>query len=313
MIHSTPTVGTGTYSYLGPAGTFTEDALRQVPEAVGALWRPVATVAQAIDDVVDGTSVRAVIPIENSIEGGVSATQDALATTPGVRIWGEYLVPIHFALLARPGTRIEQVRTITTHPVSYPQCRNWIAEHLPDHAFIPAPSNAAAAAAAVNDDRVDAAIAGLRVLDHYDLEVLVDDIGDNHNAVTRFVLIGPDHGVPEPTGADKTSLVAELPVDEAGALLRLLEQFSTRGINMSRIESRPIGDELGRYRFTIDLEGHVLDARVAEALKGVRRFSPNVVFLGSFPRANHERPTVTTVHDNAAFATAERWFDELLE
>lgn len=301
------------YSYLGPAGTFTEEALRQVPGAEAAEHRPVSSVVQAIDDVVSGVAARAVIPIENSIEGGVSATQDALATTPGIRIWGEYLVPITFHLLARAGTTIDQVRVITTHPVSYPQCRGWVAEHLPGHSFIPASSNAAAAQAiAEGTGDADAAIAGAGVLDHYDLEVLASDIGDNPNAVTRFVLIGADHGVPEPTGADKTTLVAELPVDEAGALLRLLEQFSTRGINMSRIESRPIGDELGRYRFNIDLEGHVLDARVAEALKGVRRFSPRVVFLGSYPRADRAQPSVTTTHDNTAYADAESWYHDLL-
>lgn len=301
------------YSYLGPAGTFTEDALRQVdPEHLGR-WRPVTSVVQAIDDVATGRSTHAVIPIENSIEGGVSATLDALATMPGVRILGERLVPITFHLLARPGTTLSDVRHLTTHPMSYPQCRTWLADHLPEHDFLPAPSNAAAAASALHDQNIDAAIAGERVLDHYDLEVLARDIGDNRNAVTRFVLLGPDRGLPAPTGADKTSLIAELPVDEAGALLRLLEQFSTRGINMTRIESRPIGDELGRYRFNIDLEGHALDARVAEALRGVHRFSPNVVFLGSYPRATREACEPMPHQTNDDYEDATQWYEALLQ
>ncbi|GAA3938801.1 prephenate dehydratase [Pseudoclavibacter caeni] len=300
------------YSYLGPAGTFTEDALRGFDPDHAGEWRPVASIVQAIDDVAQGRSDRAVIPIENSVEGGVTATLDALATMTGVRIRGERTVPITFHLLARPGVRLADVRRIATHPMSYPQCRGWLAEHVPGHQFVPAPSNAAAAASALHDETIDAAIAGERVLDHYGLEVLARGIGDNANAVTRFVLLGPDHGVPEPTGADKTSLIVELPVDEAGALLRLLEQFSTRGINMTRIESRPIGDELGRYRFSIDLEGHVCDARVAEALRGVYRFSPRVVFLGSYPRANGRAASVQPGQGNADHEAARRWVEALL-
>src|SRR3954468_5628773 len=125
------------YSYLGPAGTFTEAALKQVPEAAGQPWRPVNNVGEALDDVVTGRSVAAMIAIENSVEGGVSATQDALASIPNLRIVGEYLVPVNFVLVARPGTKLADVRIINAHPVAYGQPRAWVENSPPDHGRLP--------------------------------------------------------------------------------------------------------------------------------------------------------------------------------
>jgi hypothetical protein len=136
---------------------------------------------------------------------------------------------------------------------------------------------------------------------------LAEDIGDNPNAVTRFVLVGRELSIPAPTGADKTSLIVELPDDRAGALLELLEQFSTRGVNMSLLESRPIGDALGRYRFVIDADGHILDERVADSLLGVRRFSPKVIFLGSYPRADKAPIEYIPRYDDDVFIEARDW------
>jgi prephenate dehydratase len=323
-----------TYSYLGPAGTFTEAALKQVPEARGKTWRSVNNVGEALADVVAGRSVAAMIAIENSIDGGVSATQDALANVPGLRILGEYLVPVDFVLVARPGTALADVRVVNAHPVAYAQTRHWLERTLPDHEHLPATSNVAAAAALlpvteapgsekagsstagsstagssapVVGPLADAAVAPPGITEHYPLEVLAAGIGDNPNAVTRFVLVGRRAAVPPATGSDKTSIIAELPDDRAGGLLDMLEQFATRGINMSLLQSRPIGDALGRYRFVIDLNGHILDERVADALLGLKRFSPNVIFLGSYPRADREEVTVTERYDNQAFVEARDW------
>ena len=296
-----------TYSYLGPAGTFTEAALAQVPAAVGQTWNAVNNVGQALDDVVSGRSVAAMIAIENTVEGGVSASQDALATIPGLRIIGEYLVPVNFVLVARRGTALADVKVINAHPVAYGQSRRWVEATLPEHGHLPATSNVAAAASLLENDQADAAIAPPGITQHYDLEVLAENIGDNPNAVTRFVLVSRSTSLPAPTGSDKTSIVAELPDDKAGRLLEMLEQFATRGVNMSLLASRPIGDSLGRYRFVIDLDGHVLDERVADALLGLKRFSPNVVFLGSYPRADKLRITVTERYDNDAFIDARDW------
>ncbi len=302
------------YSYLGPAGTFTEAALKQVEAAQGAEWHPVNNVGEALRDVISGRSVAAMIAIENSVDGGVTATQDALMTVPGLRIIGEYVVPVSFVLVARPGTKLEDVRTIGAHPVAYAQCRRWIESTFPDHGHLPATSNVAAAAQLLDETgaALDAAIAPPGILEHYPLDLLAEGIGDNRNAVTRFVLVSTTKSIPERTGADKTSIIAELPVDHPGALLELLEQFSTRGINMSLLQSRPIGDELGRYRFVIDLDGHVHDERVADAMLGLRRFSPRVSFLGSYPRADGVQVEHVAQYSDDNFVEARDWLRGIL-
>jgi prephenate dehydratase len=297
-----------TYSYLGPAGTFTEAALKLVEAAAGKPWRSVNNVGEALDDVVTGRSVGAVIAIENSVDGGVSATQDALARIPGVRIVGEYLVPVDFVLVARHGTTLADVRTVNAHPVAYAQTHRWLEANVRGHGHIPASSNVAAAAELLADHSVaDAAVAPPGITDHYDLAVLAESIGENASAVTRFVLVSKTLAVPVRTGSDKTSVVVELPNEHPGALVDMLEQFATRGINMGLLSSRPIGDELGRYRFVIDLDGHVRDERVADALLGLRRFSPRVTFLGSYPRADGVRAEVSPRYSDQAFVEARDW------
>jgi len=300
------------YSFLGPAGTFTEAALAQVPEARGQAWRSVNNVGEALADVVSGRSVAAMIAIENSVDGGVSATQDALARVPDLRIIGEYLVPVNFVLVARPGMTLADVKIVAAHPVAYAQCRDWLETHVPHHGHIPASSNVAAPASLLETEQADAAVAPPGIENHLDLTVLATDIGDNPNAVTRFVLVSRTTRLPGPTGSDKTSVIAELPDDTAGRLLEMLEQFATRGVNMSLLASRPIGDALGRYRFVIDLDGHIRDERVADALLGLKRFSPKVIFLGSYPRADQLAITVTPRYDNAAFTDARVWLDGLI-
>lgn len=301
------------YSYLGPAGTFTWLALTQVPEAEGAEWRNVNNVGEALDDVISGRSVAAMIAIENSVEGGVSATQDALANIPGLRIVGEYLVPVNFSLVARPGTALADVRVVAAHPVAYAQCHLWLDRELPDHEHLPATSNVSAPAGVLADGSVaDAAVAPPGIESQLDLVVLAEGIGDNPNAVTRFVLVSSSLVIPERTGADKTSVIVELPSDAPGALVEMLEQFATRGVNLSLLESRPIGDSLGRYRFVIDLDGHLHDERVADALLGLKRFSPNVMFLGSYPRADKQNVEVRSRYGDDVFVEARDWLRGIL-
>jgi prephenate dehydratase len=313
MPEPTSAAPAATYSYLGPAGTFTWAALRQVPEAEGQTWRSVNNVGEALDDVVAGRSVGAVIAIENSIEGGVSATQDALANIPGLRITGEYLVPVDFVLVARPGTALADVRVVAAHPVAYSQCHLWLDAQLPEHEHLPATSNVAAAAQLLADNPVaDAAVAPPGIDAQYPLEVLAERIGDNPNAVTRFVLVSASTTLPARTGADKTSVIVELPTDQPGGLVEMLEQFATRGVNLSLLESRPIGDALGRYRFVVDLDGHALDERVADALLGLKRFSPNVIFLGSYPRADRVAVRASSRYDDEVFIDARDWLRGLI-
>lgn len=301
-----------TYSYLGPVGTFTELALAQVPEAKGAKWHPVANVQEAIDNVLSGHSARAVIPIENSIEGGVSATLDALAASEGIRIFGEYLVPVSFNLVARPGVALKDVVMVTTHPVAYAQTHKWLAANLAGHSYLPATSTAAAAAGLLQADSIaNAAVAASTITNHYDLKVIAKNIGEYKNAQTRFIQIGLAGKAPASTGRDKTSVIIEMPNDRPGALLEMLEQFAVRGVNLSRIESRPIGDRLGRYRFNVDAQGHIEDAAIAEALKGLHRFSPKVQYLGSYPRADKEKSVHEGNNSDVQFGDAESWFRSL--
>lgn len=311
---SEPSPVTRRYSYLGPAGTFTEAALKQVPEAAGQEWNPVTNLGEALGDVVSGFSDAAVIAIENSIDGGVTVAQDALATIPGLRIVGEYLVPVRFVLVARPGVRLEDIAVVAGHPVAYGQCRAWLDDQIPRHRHLPATSNVQAAVDLFDPEKgIDAAIAPPGIEEHYDVEVLAEGIAENPDAVTRFVMVSRTVPVGEPTGADKTSLIVELPEDRAGSLLELLEQFATRGVNLTLLASRPIGDRMGRYRFVIDAEGHIKDERVADAMLGVKRFSPNVVFLGSYPRADRIAATTNAVHDDDTFRDARDWLRGVIE
>lgn len=313
MSAESATPPTRTYSYLGPAGTFTEAALAQVPEARGQRWRPVHNVGEALADVVSGRSDAAMIAIENSVDGGVSTAQDALATIPGLRIIGEYLVPVDFVLVARPGTTIDDVTLVAAHPVAYAQCLQWLTRARPAHAHIPAASNVASALGLLDGTSdAQAAVAAPGILEHHDLQLLAENIGDNPNAVTRFVLVGRTVAPPPPTGADKTSLIVELPDDHPGGLLEMLEQFATRGINLSLLASRPIGDSLGRYRFVIDADGHIADERMADALMGLRRFSPKVIFLGSYPRADRAVVHYSERYGDDVFVEARDWLRGLL-
>ncbi|MEY4713918.1 MAG: prephenate dehydratase [Actinomycetota bacterium] len=298
-------------AYLGPRGTFTELAAKQLPGADSAELVAMASVTEALDAVVSGKVDRAVVPIENSIEGGVSATSDALTNTAGVQIFGEYLVPVTFNLLVRPGTKLTDIKTVLTHPVAYAQTRKWLSAKLPGHSHIPAASTAAAAKSISEDKLADATIAGPGVQELYGLEVISENIGENPEAQTRFIEVGRSGKPPKKTGSDKTSLVVELPDDRPGALLEMLEQFAARGVNLSRIESRPVGDRFGRYRFNIDVQGHVADEAIAESLMGLHRFSPKVIYLGSYPRADKSE----SVHDgnnaNNDYEAAKRWVDSL--
>lgn len=299
-------------TFLGPRGTFTEAALEQVEGLEGAERMPVANVGEALTAVAEGRSDAAMIAIENSIEGGVTAAQDALAATPGLRIISEHVVSVNFSLVAPAGTRLEDIRVIAAHPVAWAQCTAWLQRELPGRAHLPAASNVTAAAE-LGSGPAQAALSTPTVGHWVDgLEVLADRIGDNPDAVTRFLFVGRAAAPGEPTGADKTSLVVELPSDEPGVLLDMLEQFATRGVNLSLIQSRPIGDRLGRYRFVMDADGHIRDERVADALLGLKRFSPNVTFLGSYARADGHRPDVERRFTDRSFEDARDWLRGLL-
>ena len=298
------------YAYLVPEGTFTEAAFRALDAAEHAEPLPCATIQAALAAVRAGTADRAVVPIESSVEGVVTATLDDLTAGGDLLIQAELQLPIAFALLARPGTRLAAVRTLSGHPQAQPQCRRWLAAHLPDAEWVPAASNAEAARQA-SEGKIDAALAGAFAAARYGLEVLAHDIHDRQNAVTRFVVAGPPAGLPAPTGADRTSLAAFLANDHAGALTEILTEFVVRGVNLTTIQSRPTGDGLGRYYFFIDCEGHVADARVGEALMGLRRLCADVRFLGSYARCDGGQTQMPRGTSDAEFAAAAGWLSRL--
>ncbi|MDT0169135.1 prephenate dehydratase [Pseudarthrobacter sp. BRE9] len=303
-----------TYTFLGPEGTFTEAALLQVPGALQAVRVPASNVNAALEKVRDGAADAAMVPIENSVEGGVTATLDAIATGQELRIIREVLVPISFVLVAPPGTRTEGIRRVSTHGHAWAQCRLWMDKNIPDAEYVPGSSTAAAALGLLEEGcPYDAAIcAPLVASEHAGLSVLAEDVGDNPGAVTRFILVSRPGVLPARTGADKTTVVVPLPEDRPGALMEILDQFASRGVNLSRIESRPTGQYLGHYFFSIDAEGHAGEARVADALAGLHRISPGTRFLGSYPRADKQETEVPAYTSDAAFSAAQSWVDSIL-
>ena len=299
-------------AFLGPFGTFTEQAVHQVAPA-GAILVPMTSAPQALAVVRRGEADRAVVPIENSIEGGVNATLDSLSHGEPLVIVAEMHVHVVFQLAVLPGTRAEDIRRIGTHPHAWAQGRGWVEETFPGAIHVPSTSTAAAAELLADGDAsFDAALCNAVSVNTYGLEALFTDVADNPGAVTRFVLVARPGAVPPPTGAYKTTIQVALPANESGALLTLLEQFSARGVDLSRIESRPSGDGLGNYTFSIDIVGHIREERVQAALVGLHRYSPEVRFMGSYPRVDGVRAQVVPGTTDEDFRAGRAWVADLL-
>ena len=298
------------YAYLGPEGTFCQAALLSMPLATGAELVPATTVADALDQVRRGEVDGALVPFENSIEGSVPRTLDELSSGSPLRIECEVLLHVSFALMARAGTQLADVRTVTTMPHAESQVRGWLRSQVPAARYVAAPSTAEGARL-VAAGEFDASVGDPIGATIYGLEILAGDIQDNEGAVTRFVLAVRPGPVAPPTGADKTSLVCYIADDHAGALLEILTEFAVRGVNLTRIESRPTGEGLGRYSFSIDCEGHIDEARMGEALSALHRICEDVRFLGSYARADGAAPTVRRATSDADFAEAAAWLAHL--
>jgi len=294
--------------YLGPPGSFAHEAVGRLPgEHLAA-----ASVAAALAAVRAGDVDAALVPFENSIEGSVAGTLDELGdlSAPPLHIAGEILLPVHFALLGRPGAALAAVRTVATHPHAEAQCRAWLAGHLPGADLILAASTSTAARD-VAAGRYDAAVGSPAASAVYGLDVLHPDVADSPGAVTRFVLVRQPGPPPGPSGADRTTLVLYERDDHPGVLLEMLTEFALRGVNLTRLESRPTGAGLGRYCFSLDCDGHVADARVGEALVALRRICAEVRFCGSYPRADGARAFVRPGVADADFAAAQTWLAAL--
>jgi len=305
--------------YFGPEGTFTHQALLALAGDTRfgtdvATAAPFASVAAALEAVRQGNVDAVMVPIENSVEGGVSATLDDLGNpdaTP-VQIIAEVLVDVTFDLAVRPGTELADIRQVITHSHAAAQTRAFLASTLPQATVIEKGSTAGAAKQVADPaSGFDAAICAPVATKLYGLTPLAHDIADNDAGVTRFVLVARRCDCPPPTGHDKTTLAAYLYADRSGALLEILQQFAVRGVNLCRIESRPTKTTLGSYCFSIDAEGHIDDARMAETLMGLKRVCQNVVFLGSYPRADEVASQIVDGASDSDYASAQNWVADL--
>ena len=273
-------------AYLGPAGTFSEDAL--IAAAGGEEIEDVAkpTIFDAIRSVASGDVELALVPFENSIEGSVRVTLDALAfDVEGVAIVGEHDHPVRHALISKPGVRMEEIEIVLSHPQANAQCARFIRERLPN-AQVRAVSSTAEAVRSVSlATAAWAALGAPSAARLYDCEVLAEGVEDAPDNVTRFVWLAREGAAPE-GGGDvwRTTLVfSELGADHPGALVEALTEFSARDVNLTRIESRPLRQGLGRYMFFVDLEGRVEDHEVGAAIDGLREKAESVRILGSYP------------------------------
>ena len=271
------------YAYLGPAGTFTEAALLKIAASDDQLIA-YANVTAALDAVRKGEVSKALVPIENSVEGVVARTLDELASGEPLVITAETTLPVTFSLMTLENKDPKDIKSIATHPHAESQCRAFIAKNYPNAQVIETASTAAAAKGLSKGD-YDAAIGAAIAAKNYQLKIIAEDIGDNTNAVTRFVVVEKPGKSPAATGKDRTSLAVFIAIDHAGALLEILNEFAKHQVNLSFIQSRPTGSQLGHYHFIIDAEGHIDDQPVAAALAGLKEICEDIRFLGSYPQA----------------------------
>ncbi|MGA8117857.1 MAG: prephenate dehydratase [Actinocatenispora sp.] len=310
-----PDVPPTRFSYLGPEGTFSEVALRTVPEAADGELVPARSVPEALDAVRSGEVDAAVAPLENSVGGAVPVTFDDLAAGSPLQIIREVVLPVRFVFAAAEGLRPEDVRTVAAHPQASAQCRQWLRRTVPDAAVIDVLSNATAAVLTARGE-YDAALSTGLAAHRNGLALLAEEVADHRDAMTRFALIARPTRPPEPTGNDITTLAVFIAHDRVGALLGVLTELAVRGVNLTRIESRPSGGRLGRYCFFLDCTGHVAEARMGEALAGLRRVCADVRYFGSYPRAvppGGAEPPVPPPPgaSDANFARAAHWLAQI--
>ncbi|MDP8960618.1 MAG: prephenate dehydratase [Actinomycetota bacterium] len=294
-----------TVAYLGPSGTFAETAARLVAGTEPLVDLP--DVAEVLRAVGENRADRGVVPIENTLEGPVSTTLDALAFDVDLLIQGELELPIHFVLATRPNVRLAEVRVVRSHQVALAACRRWLAGNLPDAERVAATSTAKAAELVAANEGPEAAISNQLAAERYSLAIVARSIADREGNVTRFVVVG--HDLPPATGWDKTSLVVFIEENRPGALLKLLEIFAERDLNLTKIESRPTKAELGEYCFFMDVEGHLADERVGDALAAVKRTHREVKILGSYRRsgARQTEEAERIAADDADYRAAAQW------
>jgi len=304
-----PTPSTPTLAYLGPVGTFTEQAVLSQPDLAAMDLKRFGSIVEVLRAVENAAVDYGFAAIENMIEGAVNATIDTLAFDADLLIQREVVMNVNLNLLVQPGVTLDDIEHVRSMPVAYAQCRRYLADNLSKASIEATNSTADAARELADSQRTDtAAIAPQRSAEVYGLEILAADIEDHPENQTRFVLVGRD-GITAPTGHDKTSIVIYQRADEPGSLVAILSEFAARNINLNKLESRPTRTGLGDYCFLIDCEGHIADQVVGDALRNIQMKHGRVKFLGSYPSAYGTAEEQES--NRAGVAEGDRWLDEL--
>ncbi|CAN5474823.1 prephenate dehydratase [soil metagenome] len=296
--------------FLGPPGTFTEQALLTQEDLAAGELVALASIPEVLAATTAGEVDLGFVPIENSIEGTVNATLDTLACGEALLVQREVVIDIDLHLLAPPGTKLEDIRTVLSIPHATAQVRGFLSRELPGVAT--AAANSTSEAARLVGERHEpglAAVGTSLAAELYGLDVLAASIEDSTENQTRFVVVAPA-GVPAPTGHDKTTIFCFQQVDRPGSLLAILQEFAARAVNLVKLESRPTKRGLGDYCFIIDLEGHVADELVADCLRDLKAKVADVRFLGSYPAASEHADGVRRDAD-ASWSAADAWVQEL--
>ncbi len=301
--------------FLGPKGTFSEEALLGEPEYASAQVTPFGSLFEVLDAVTRGHQDLGFVPVENAIEGTVRDIVDSLIFDVDLRIQREVVLDIHLHLMAAPGTRLSDVERVASIPMATAQCRTFLNEHLPGAEILATTSTAGAARQLGEHDQIltarpTAAIAPRLAAELYGLDILVEDVEDHPENQTRFVSLARS-GIPAPTGHDRTSIACFQSADHPGSLYAILGHFAARNINLSKLESRPTKKALGDYCFLIDFDGHVADAVVADCLRDLHAELAGVKFLGSYPAAGAAGPAIRREVE-LSWREASAWMDGLI-
>ena len=296
--------------FLGPLGTFTEQALLTQADLAAGELVPLTSIPEVIAATETGEVDLGFVPIENAIEGTVNATLDTLAFEADLLVQREVVIPVQLNLLAAPGVGLSDIKRVISIPHATAQCRAFLRRELPGVETVAANSTAEAARL-VGERRApdEAAIGTALAAKLYDLDVLVTDVEDHPGNETRFLVVTRDT-IPAPTGHDKTTIVCFQHADRPGSLLSILQEFAARAINLTKLESRPTKRGLGHYCFMIDLEGHIAEELVADCLRDIRSKMADVKFLGSYPAAGERGPAARRDAE-AAWQAADEWIKGL--
>ncbi len=306
---SSPRIG-----FLGPEGTFTEEALFSEPDYAAAEIIPMGSLNDVLDAVGRGAVDLGFVPLENAIEGTVRDIIDSLVFDVDLRIQREVVLDVHLHLMAPPGTKLDDIERVASIPMATAQCRGFLGQRLPSVELLATNSTAEAARLLGEGDpmmtsRPTAAIAPRLAAKLYGLEILVEDVEDHPENQTRFVSLARS-GIPAPTGHDRTSIACFQRTDHPGSLYGILGQFAARNINLSKLESRPTKTALGDYCFIIDFEGHIADAVVSDCLRDLHSELAELKFLGSYPTAGPAGPAIRKEADSSQ-RRAGQWVDKL--